>query len=64
MAPQRLGAPGLKFEFEEKGNETILRCTGKITAENSEAFQKEIRDLIPESRRQVGVVVTTGSCLI
>ncbi|MFL6354610.1 MAG: anti-sigma factor antagonist [Bryobacteraceae bacterium] len=56
MAPQRLGAPGLKFEFEEKGNETILRCTGKITAENSEAFQKEIRDLIPESRRQVGVV--------
>ena len=56
MATQPLSPHGLKFELEEQANEIILRCTGRITAENSEAFQKKIRDLIPESRGQIGAV--------
>ena len=50
MATKPFAARGLKLDLEEKAHETIVHCTGKINAENSEAFQKEIRDLIPESR--------------
>jgi len=56
MATQPLSPHGLKFELEEQANQIILHCTGRITAETSEAFQKEIRDLIPESRGQIGAV--------
>ena len=47
---------GLKLQLETTSNETIVHCTGKITAENSELFQRQIRDLIPESRAQVAAI--------
>src|SRR3989454_6500473 len=50
MATQPLSPGGLKLQLEEKPNETIIHCKGKITAENLEVFQREIIDLIPESR--------------
>jgi anti-anti-sigma factor len=50
MATQPLSPHGLKLQLEEKANETIVHCKGKITVENSEVFQREVRDLIPESR--------------
>ena len=53
MTTQPLSPLGLQLQLEEKPNETVVYCKGKITAENSEAFQKEIRDLIPESRGQI-----------
>jgi hypothetical protein len=53
MATQPLSPPGLKLQLEEKPNETIVHCKGKITAENSEVFQREIRDLIPDSHEQI-----------
>jgi len=49
MATHPLTPPGLKLQLEERANETIVHCAGKITAENSEVFQREIRGLI-ESR--------------
>jgi anti-anti-sigma factor len=49
MATHPLTPPGLKLQLEERANETIVHCAGKITAENSEMFQREIRGLI-ESR--------------
>ena len=56
MAAQPFAARGLKLQLEEKANETIIHCTGKITADNSEAFQREIRDLIPQSRGHVTAI--------
>ncbi len=56
MATKPFTAPGLKLHVEEKHDETIIHCTGNITAENSEAFQKEIRNLIPESRGHVDAI--------
>jgi len=53
MATQPLSPLGLKLQLEEKPNETIVHCKGRITAENSEVFQRQIRDLIPESRFQI-----------
>src|SRR5438552_11202394 len=53
MATQPLTPRGLKLQLEEKANETIVHCNGRITAENLEMFQREIRDLIPESRGQI-----------
>lgn len=51
MPPESFSAPGLKFELEEKADETIVHCIGTITAESAEMFQDEIRGrLIPESR--------------
>src|SRR5580704_438854 len=50
MATQPLSPLGLQLQLEEKPNETIIHCKGKITAENLEVFQREIIDLIPESR--------------
>ncbi len=56
MATQPLSPLGLKLQLEEQPNETIVHCNGKITAENSEVFQREIRDLIPESRGQIAAI--------
>jgi anti-anti-sigma factor len=44
----------LKLQLEQKPNQTIVHCEGKITAENSGAFQREIHDLIPELQGQIG----------
>jgi hypothetical protein len=40
MGNQVFTAPGLKMELEEGPVETIVRCTGKITAESAEKFQR------------------------
>jgi len=56
MASQPLSPFGLKLQLEATSNETIVHCKGKITAENSEVFQRQIRDLIPESHAQIGTV--------
>ena len=48
MATQPLSPGGLKLQLEEKPNETIIHCKGKISAENLEVFQREVRDLIYE----------------
>ena len=52
MATQPLTLRGLTLQLEEKANESIVHCTGRINAENSEVFQREIRNLIPESCSQ------------
>jgi hypothetical protein len=39
MATQPLSPRGLKLQFEEKADETIVHCKGKITAENLELFK-------------------------
>jgi anti-anti-sigma factor len=52
MATQPLSSGGLKLQLEATSNETIVHCDGKIAAENSEVFQRQIRDLIPESCAQ------------
>jgi anti-anti-sigma factor len=56
MASQPLISRGLKLQLEEKANETIVHCAGKINAENSDAFQKEIRDLIAEFQGNVAAI--------
>src|SRR5262245_17766252 len=54
MAIQPHSPFGLKLQLEEKlPHETIVHCKGKITAENSEVFQRQIRNLIPESHAQI-----------
>lgn len=56
MATKPIVTRGLKLELEEKADETIIHCTGKINAENAEAFQTEIRGLIPASRGHVDAI--------
>jgi len=53
---QPLSPFGLKLQLEATSNETIVHCEGRITAENSEVFQKQIRDLIPESCAQTATI--------
>src|SRR5262252_10381721 len=53
---QPLSPFGLKLQLETTSNETIVHCEGKITAENSEVFQRQIRDLIPESCAQTSTI--------
>src|SRR5262249_14063343 len=56
MATQPISSFGLKVQLKAPSNETIVHCKGKITAENSEVFQRQIRDLIPESRAQIAMI--------
>jgi len=58
MAAHAFSTPGLKFELEEKAQETIVHCIGKITAESAEWFQNEIRDHVIPISRGKGVDVT------
>ena len=53
MATEALSPAGLKLQLEQIASQTIVHCTGKITVENSETFQKEIRDLIPDGGGQI-----------
>jgi anti-anti-sigma factor len=52
MAPQPLNPHRLEFELEERAHETIVHYKGRITAENSGMFQKQIGNVIPESCSQ------------
>src|SRR6202030_217225 len=56
MPTQPLSPVGLQLQLEEKPNETIIHCKGKITAENLEVFQREIRELMPESRDPIAAI--------
>ena len=56
MATQPLSPFRLKLQLEGTPNETVVHCEGKITAENSEAFQRQIRDLIPESPAPIATI--------
>src|ERR1700719_4597626 len=56
MPTQPLSPVGLQLQLEEKPNETIIHCKGKITAENLEEFQREIRNLVPESRDPIAAI--------
>jgi len=52
-------APGLKLDLDERPEETIVHCRGKITGESAAAFENEIRGrVIPESRGK-GISVTS-----
>jgi anti-anti-sigma factor len=57
MTNKTFSACGLKLVFEETSEETIVRCSGQITAASSEMLLREIdRNLIPESRGKQVVV--------
>lgn len=56
MATQPLTPRGLQLQLEENANETIVHCKGRITAENSAVFQREIGDLIPKSEGEIAAV--------
>lgn len=59
MATRTFTARGLQLDLDERADETIVYCSGKITADSAEMFQNEIRgNVIPESRGK-GVTVTT-----
>src|SRR5215472_426036 len=59
MSTRTFSAPGLQLDLDERPEETIVYCSGKITADSAEMFQNEIRgNVIPESRGK-GVPVTT-----
>ncbi|HKV94358.1 MAG TPA: STAS domain-containing protein, partial [Candidatus Angelobacter sp.] len=59
MSTRTFTAPGLQLDLDERPQETIVYCSGKITSESAETFQNEIRgNVIPESRGK-GVDVTT-----
>ena len=52
MATQPVTPHRLTLQLEQNGNETIVHCAGRINAENSKMFQKQISSLIPESSTQ------------
>jgi hypothetical protein len=58
MGNKIFSAHGLKLELEEKPEETIVHCSGKITAESAEMFQSEIRGHVIPASRGKGVAVT------
>jgi len=57
MTTQPLGPIGLRLQLEQGPNETTVHCEGKITAENSAVFQRDVRDLIPESHGQIAAKI-------
>jgi anti-sigma B factor antagonist len=59
MASKAFSAPGLRLSLEEGAEESVVYCSGKITAESAETFQSEIRDHVIPMTRGKGVAVTT-----
>ena len=50
---------GLKLELEEKPEETIVYCHGRVVADSAQWFQETIRDRIIPMSRGKGVAVTS-----
>ena len=51
MVKNTLSADGLHLDLEEKAEETIVHCSGKLTRHAAQWFRTEIRDrVIPISR--------------
>lgn len=62
MTNKTFSACGLKLVFEEASDETMVRCSGQITAASCEMLRREIeRNLIPESR---GKLVAANSRIV
>ena len=59
MPGEVFSTAGLKLELEEKPEETIVYCSGRIVDESAEWFQNEIRDRIIPMSRGRGVAVTS-----
>jgi anti-anti-sigma factor len=59
MGTKAFSAPGLRLELEEKPEETIVHCIGKITSDSAEMFQNEIRDNVIPISRGKGMPVTS-----
>ena len=53
MAVTSIPIPELKLETVRTPEETLVRCTGKITSTSSGTLQTTIRGLIPEGKRVV-----------
>lgn len=53
MAQTPLATPELKLEVAATPEETLVRCTGKMTYTSAGALQTELRRLIPETKRLV-----------
>lgn len=59
MPTRTFSARGLQLDLDERPEETIIHCSGKITSDSAQMFQDEIRgNVIPESRGK-GIPVTT-----
>jgi anti-sigma B factor antagonist len=52
----------LKLETVKTPEETLVRCTGKITSTNSGMLQTAIRGMIPEAKRVV-LDLTDVTCI-
>jgi anti-sigma B factor antagonist len=50
MAAQPIPLPGLSLETERTPEQTLVRCSGKITSTTSTALQTAVRGLIPEGK--------------
>lgn len=51
MVKNTLSADGIALDLEEKAEETIVHCSGKLTRGTAQWFRTEIRDrVIPISR--------------
>jgi anti-sigma B factor antagonist len=53
MAANPVPLPQLKLETVRTPEETLVRCTGRITSTTSDTLQTTIRGLIPEAKRVV-----------
>ena len=59
MPGEVFSTAGLKLELDEKPEETIVHCSGRITSDSAQWFQDEIRDRIIPISRGRGVAVTS-----
>jgi anti-anti-sigma factor len=55
LAHEPLNPLGLNLQVDSTANGTIVHCEGKITAENSAIFQRQVCDLIAKSDHQTSV---------
>src|SRR5579863_2883944 len=53
MAQPPSANPQLKLETVTTAEETVVRCTGKLTYTSCEVLRSAVRDLLPQTKRLV-----------
>ena len=52
--PAGASSPGLKLRTDKWNDSTVVQCSGRLTAENTDALKSQVRSLIPAAK---GIII-------
>jgi anti-sigma B factor antagonist len=55
--PEKVSAPLLELRISEQGDAVVVKCAGRLAAENAGALKEQVKNMIPHEKR-IGLDLT------